>query len=681
MKITLTIKRSTFIPVLFAVLMLGCGAKSVFAQTSSSTAVYVPLIGITSVPDPLALPKGGGSVTYQYFVKNFLAEAPLADVQVVDNKCAPVTFLGGDDNGNAELDYGETWRYACATKIFTTTESIATATGIAHNITAAHSAYATVAVGSAVPPPLVSIVDITKVAYPLSLPRGGGSVTFTYKVTNPGVVPLNNVTVSDNECSAMSGELGDTNDNHLLDPNEVWTYTCTTVLARTTTNTATATAHANGLKAIAQDTITVNVAVTNATSSPIFMAAGANPNAKVITWEILSGILAVLIVIYIVIRKRRLKNFQKRPRSLFRTILLIVLCAIAAGIGYYFLILPPLSRSNPAQIVPDALNWKFPITETRLPSTGNPEYSSITVPGGVPEGLPVRLLIPVIGVDSGIEDGFITPDGRMQVPAGTADVAWFALGPHPGQAGSAVIGGHFGIQNEVPFVFYNLNKLAIGDKIYVVNDEGDTLSFIVRSIASFGLNDDATSVFTSSDGLAHLNLITCEGVWNAVDGDYPDRLVIFTDEIPTVGAVPVAAISRNTFPRSLSMGASGPDVSALQTVLEQKGFLTMPPAVDTGYFGALTSAAVSAYQTTVGLPPIGVFGPLTRAELISQLATNSVLPATGMENSTTLIGTTVSSPKEFTLFMESLDTTPLDGLILFLLFGAIVFMAVEIIGL
>ena len=64
---------------------------------------------------------------------------------------------------------------------------------------------------------------------------------------------------------------------------------------------------------------------------------------------------------------------------------------------------------------------------------------------GAPKGLPVRLKIPVIGVDTAIEDAYITPDGRMDVPAGSVNVAWYALGPRPGQIGSAVIGGHFGI--------------------------------------------------------------------------------------------------------------------------------------------------------------------------------------------------------------------------------------------
>ncbi len=191
---------------------------------------------------------------------------------------------------------------------------------------------------------------------------------------------------------------------------------------------------------------------------------------------------------------------------------------------------------------PDKLfGWKFPVAKFPLTgSNGNLiAYSSIRDPGGIPQGLPVRLQIPVIGVDSAIEDATITPDGRMDVPAGSVNVAWFALGPHPGQVGSAVIGGHYGIENGIPFVFYQLNKLKVGDKIYIIDDKNNTLAFIVRRIASFDRNADATTVFTSQDGLAHLNLITCEGVWNQVNGNYPQRLVVFTDAIPSQGAVTV----------------------------------------------------------------------------------------------------------------------------------------------
>ena len=186
-----------------------------------------------------------------------------------------------------------------------------------------------------------------------------------------------------------------------------------------------------------------------------------------------------------------------------------------------------------------SFGWKFPISQF-IPSgqvTDTGAYSKIRTAESVAKGLPVRLQIPIIGVNSTIEDAYITSDGRMDVPAGSENVAWFALGPEPGQKGSAVIGGHYGIDNGIPKVFYNLNNLKVGDKVYVVDDFGNTLAFMVSSIRLFDRNADSTSVFISNDGLAHLNIITCEGVWNKVNDSYPDRRVIFTDAIPGEGPV------------------------------------------------------------------------------------------------------------------------------------------------
>lgn len=292
-----------FVFMLVILLAFGCGIKNVDAQDSSSV-LYVPLIGITSVPEPLSLPKGLGIVTYKYAVKNFLLEVALRDVQVVDNKCNDVKFVEGDDDGNSLLDFGETWRYRCSTKISETTQSIATATGTANNLTATHKAYATVVVGSDTPPPLVSIINVTKVAYPLSLPSVGGDITFTYKVNNPGLVPLSNVFVTDDKCRAMSSKLGDTNNNQLLDIEEVWIYRCTTHLKETTTNTVNVTAFANGLEAVGYATITVKVA--NSESSPGLPDTGTNFNVKIIIWGILSGVLAVLTVYFFLNRKHNL---------------------------------------------------------------------------------------------------------------------------------------------------------------------------------------------------------------------------------------------------------------------------------------------------------------------------------------------------------------------------------------
>jgi len=220
-----------------------------------------------------------------------------------------------------------------------------------------------------------------------------------------------------------------------------------------------------------------------------------------------------------------------------RIIVIIILTICALGALLYFQFGVNKAGNSPSD---ELFGWKFPVAKFPLTGVdGNLAYSDIRDPGGIAKGLPVRLKIPSLGVDTAIEDAYISNDGRMDVPAGSVNVAWFALGPHPGKIGSAVIGGHFGIDNGVPKVFYNLSKIKIGDKVYIENDKGDTLAFIVRFLKSFDRNADATKVFTSNDGLAHLNIITCEGLWNQVNDSYPDRFVVFTDAIAPEGEVVV----------------------------------------------------------------------------------------------------------------------------------------------
>ncbi|MDO8493014.1 MAG: sortase [bacterium] len=302
---------------------------------------------------------------------------------------------------------------------------------------------------------------------------------------------------------------------------------------------------------------------------------------------------------------------------------LIFLVAVL-GAGYYFLFLKPDPAGN--TLADNTFGWQFPVAKFPITGPGPIAYSDIRDPGGIPEGLPVRLQIPSIGVESAIEDALITPEGRMDVPAGSLNVAWFALGPHPGQVGSAVIGGHYGIRNSIPFVFYKLDQVKVGDKVYVIDDKGDTKGFVVRSIKLFERNADATTVFTSNDGLAHLNIITCEGIWNKVNDTYPLRRVVFTDAIPEEG-VSAGAPAASTFYRILSVGEKGEDVLTLQNILEKKGFLTMPFGVAKGYFGGLTRVALAKYQTSVGLPSVGILGPLTRAKLNAEQSPVTAIPA------------------------------------------------------
>ncbi len=52
--------------------------------------------------------------------------------------------------------------------------------------------------------PIPPLIHITKIPSPLVLPSGPGLVTYNYAVSNVGIVPMTNVTVTDNKCAAVN---------------------------------------------------------------------------------------------------------------------------------------------------------------------------------------------------------------------------------------------------------------------------------------------------------------------------------------------------------------------------------------------------------------------------------------------------------------------------------------------
>jgi LPXTG-site transpeptidase (sortase) family protein len=146
-------------------------------------------------------------------------------------------------------------------------------------------------------------------------------------------------------------------------------------------------------------------------------------------------------------------------------------------------------------------------------------------------GLPVRLIIPEISVDAPLVDVGLTAGGAMDMTKSLVNVDWFNLRARPGNTGNAVIGGHFnGGRGGKISVFDNLHKLLPGDQIFIEDDQGLIIPFIVREIRNYDYNANAPEVFDSSDGKAHLNLVTCEGVWNEVTKNYSQRRVVFADK-------------------------------------------------------------------------------------------------------------------------------------------------------
>lgn len=140
---------------------------------------------------------------------------------------------------------------------------------------------------------------------------------------------------------------------------------------------------------------------------------------------------------------------------------------------------------------------------------------------------PKRLKIPVINVNAVIQEVGVNSLGEMDVPSNTIDVGWFSPGPKPGERGSAVIAGHVNGKNGEAGVFEKLSLLKEGDKVYVEDINGKSIVFIVKKSHTYqpGYADE---VFSSND-FPHLNLITCDGIWDENKKSFSKRLVVFTD--------------------------------------------------------------------------------------------------------------------------------------------------------
>ncbi|MHB8620177.1 MAG: class F sortase [Chloroflexota bacterium] len=144
--------------------------------------------------------------------------------------------------------------------------------------------------------------------------------------------------------------------------------------------------------------------------------------------------------------------------------------------------------------------------------------------------LPARLVIPVIHVDAAVEQVGNTPDDAMGLPREWADVGWYGLGFRPGDRGSAVIAGHLDSTTDRA-VFWNLNRLKVGDSVEVRNSDGSRLSFAVVSKALYAFdNAPLRKIFGPAD-VPELNLITCSGTFDWGSRNYDKRLVVYTQEV------------------------------------------------------------------------------------------------------------------------------------------------------
>ncbi len=100
------------------------------------------------------------------------------------------------------------------------------------------------------------------------------------------------------------------------------------------------------------------------------------------------------------------------------------------------------------------------------------------------------------------------------------------------------------------------------------------------------------------------------------------RIAELQAQIAAMQGTGEVGVTVRTIARNLTSGVTGADVKALQQYLNANGFPVAAsgpgsPGNETMRFGGLTRAALAKWQTSVGLPGTGYFGPMTRAYLQS----------------------------------------------------------------
>ncbi|MEP6631216.1 MAG: class F sortase [Lapillicoccus sp.] len=140
--------------------------------------------------------------------------------------------------------------------------------------------------------------------------------------------------------------------------------------------------------------------------------------------------------------------------------------------------------------------------------------------------------IPKLGLNQPLVGLHVQADQSLSVPTQFTDVGWWESGPHPGAPGAMVVAAHV-TSRAGPAVFARLKELAPGDQVMVDRADRTTALFQVVQKISYPRSGFPDDIVYRTSGKSSLHLVTCDGVFNAAVGQYPENLVVFADLVST----------------------------------------------------------------------------------------------------------------------------------------------------
>jgi hypothetical protein len=162
----------------------------------------------------------------------------------------------------------------------------------------------------------------------------------------------------------------------------------------------------------------------------------------------------------------------------------------------------------------------------RVPSFAGPSSARSA---GLAPSVPVRLQIPVIGVDTSLMSLGLNADGTVQVPPLRADApaGWYRNLRTPGEVGPAVILGHVDTAHDGPAVFFRLPELRPGDRVTVVRADGRAAVFGVERVVEVPKTDFPTDDVYGPVDYPALRLVTCGGAFDHTHHEYRGNILVY----------------------------------------------------------------------------------------------------------------------------------------------------------